>query len=60
MEYDEEKLFARCTELIETVKERYPTIVLERFIAAYQKQESCAVYSNGEYMKAKEDFTAHP
>ena len=56
MEYDEEKLFARCAELIETVKERYPTIVLERFIAAYQKQESCAVYSNGGVYESERGF----
>lgn len=56
MDYDEEKLFARCTELIETVEERYPTIILEQFIAAYHKQESCAVYSNGGIYESESGF----
>lgn len=56
MEYDEEKLFARCTELIGSVKEKYPTIILEQFITAYQKQESCAVYSNGGVYESKSGF----
>lgn len=47
MEYDEEKLFSRCSELIETISEKYPTIILEQFVAAYNKEESCAAYSNG-------------
>lgn len=43
-ECDEEKLFMRSKELLDTIKERYPLIVVEQMIVTHSKTES--VYSD--------------
>lgn len=63
---DESKLFYRSQELLATIRDRFPTIMVESMTATHVSSESCANYSTGSRFFTRESlygisilFSAH-
>ncbi len=56
LEPDKDKLFDRAKELLETIGERYPLIVMEQMIITHTKSESVYRNSNGSVFNTKSGY----
>lgn len=57
VECDEDKLFERSRELLDTIKERYPLIVIEQMIISHEKAETVYADASGTvYTRVNGDY----
>ena len=47
LEYEEDRFYARLVEFLDTVAERYPTVVISALSGMYTRERACSVYSTG-------------
>lgn len=57
-DWDEERLFRRCEELLEQIKAEFPRILIEQMIVAHTQSESVAAYSTGSRFASRRSYYA--